>query len=73
MLLSALITLFRPDWLQAPAIAAASGGILFYISDTLLGYDRFERKINHGQSYVHLTYHLGQIGLILGAMLYFQK
>jgi alkenylglycerophosphocholine/alkenylglycerophosphoethanolamine hydrolase len=73
MLLSALITLFRPDWLQAPAIAAASGGILFYISDTLLGYDRFVRKINHGQSYVHLTYHLGQIGLILGAMLYFQK
>ncbi|KAF0106339.1 MAG: Uncharacterized protein FD147_2530 [Chloroflexi bacterium] len=73
MLLSTLITLFRADWMVAPAVFAASGGILFYISDTLLGYDRFVHKIKHGQSYVHLTYHVGQIGLITGAMLYHLK
>jgi hypothetical protein len=31
------------------------------------------RKLKHGQSYVHLTYHLGQIGLVTGTMLHFLK
>lgn len=73
MLLFSLITLFRSDWAGSAAILSASGGILFYISDTLLGYDRFVRRIKHGQSYVHLTYHLGQIGLVTGAMIFFLK
>jgi uncharacterized membrane protein YhhN len=73
MLLSALITLYRSDWMVAPAIFAASGAVLFFVSDVLLGYDRFVHKVSHGQSFVHLTYHLGQIGLIIGAMLYFTK
>lgn len=71
MLLSALITFFRSDWSILPASLATAGAILFYLSDTLLGYDRFVNKIYHGQSYVHLTYHLGQIGLVSGAMLHF--
>ncbi len=71
MLLSTLITFFRPDWQGSPSLFAASGGILFYVSDTLLGYDRFVKKIKHGQSFVHLTYHLGQIGLVVGATLHF--
>lgn len=71
MLLSALITFFRSDWTILPAALTAVGAILFYLSDTLLGYDRFVKKIDHGQSYVHLTYHLGQIGLVSGAMLHF--
>ena len=73
MLLSALITLFRADWQVAPAIFAACGGLLFFTSDSLLGYDRFVKKVKHGQSYVHLTYHLGQLGLILGSMLFLLK
>jgi len=71
MLLSALITFFRSDWSILPASLATVGAILFYISDTLLGYDRFVNKLHHGQSYVHLTYHLGQLGLVSGAMLHF--
>ena len=71
MLLSALLTLFRPDWAQLPGFLAAGGAILFYTSDTLLAFDRFVRKINHGQCYVHLTYHLGQIGIITGAVMHF--
>lgn len=68
MLLSALITLFRPEWQPLHAMMAAIGAALFFTSDSLLGYDRFVRKLKHGQSYVHLTYHLGQACLIIGAM-----
>ena len=70
MLLSALLTLFKQDWLQLPAFLAAAGAMLFFISDTLLVQDRFVRKIPHAQSYVHLTYHLAQFGIITGAVLH---
>jgi uncharacterized membrane protein YhhN len=73
MMLSTLITLFRSDWLLLPGILAASGGILFYASDSLLAFDRFVRKINHGQSLVHLTYHLAQFAIISGAVLHFLR
>ncbi len=71
MLLSALITLFRPEWQLLHAGFAALGAILFFTSDSLLAYDRFVRKLKHGQSYVHLTYHTGQACLIIGAMWHF--
>lgn len=71
MVFSALTTFFRTEWSLVSAILVSVGAVLFYISDTTLGYDRFVRKLKHGQSYVHLTYHLGQIGLVTGAMLHF--
>lgn len=73
MVFSALSTFFRSNWTLISAIFVGIGAVLFYISDTLLGYDRFVKKVKHGQSYVHLTYHLGQIGLVTGAMLHFLK
>lgn len=71
MLFSALSTLFRPEWQVAHAAIAAIGAALFFTSDSLLAYDRFVKKIPHGQSYVHLTYHVGQACLIIGAMSHF--
>jgi uncharacterized membrane protein YhhN len=71
MLLSALLTFYRPGWAVLPGLLAAIGGALFYISDVTLTYDRFTRKLKHGQSYVHLTYHLGQFCIISGAILHF--
>ena len=71
MVLSALVTSFRPDWSLPAAGLVSVGAVLFYISDTLLGYDRFVRKVKHGQSYVHLTYHIGQFCLVTGAILHF--
>lgn len=68
MLLSALITLFRPEWQPLHALLASIGAALFFTSDSLLAYDRFVRKLKHGQSYVHITYHVGQACLIIGAM-----
>lgn len=71
MLLSALLTLFKQDWLLLPAVFATSGAVLFFASDSMLVYDRFVSRFTHAQSYVHFTYHLGQFGIITGALLHF--
>ena len=71
MVLSAWLTFFRPGW-SFPAILYVSVGALFFmVSDTTLTYDRFVKKLNHGQSWVHLTYHLGQFLILTGAMTHF--
>jgi uncharacterized membrane protein YhhN len=70
MLLSALLTLFKQEWLLLPALLVSTGAVLFYTSDTLLVYDRFVRRFDRAQSYVHLTYHLAQFSLITGAVLH---
>lgn len=49
------------------------GGVLFFISDTLLAYDRFVSKVNRGQLWVHVSYHLGQISLAGGFLLLFKQ
>lgn len=70
MMLSALLTLFKEDWLLMPAVISTTGAVLFYASDTMLVYDRFVRRFDHAQSYVHLTYHLAQFALISGAIMH---
>ena len=71
MTLSALLCLIRPEWAQPAASLAAAGGVLFFTSDSMLSYDRFVNPIPHARFWVHLTYHLGQLGLIAGALLHF--
>ncbi|MEZ5165122.1 MAG: lysoplasmalogenase [Acidimicrobiales bacterium] len=45
-------------------MVAAIGGMLFMISDSLLGWDRFVGPVQGGRVAVHVTYHLGQMGLV---------
>jgi alkenylglycerophosphocholine/alkenylglycerophosphoethanolamine hydrolase len=71
MMISAVSTLFRLEWHQNAAIFAAAGGVLFFISDSLLALNRFVRPIRQGDLLVMVTYHLGQLGLALGAILNF--
>jgi len=49
------------------------GGVLFLISDTLLAYDRFVSRVNRGQLWVHVSYHLAQICLAGGFLLLFKQ
>jgi uncharacterized membrane protein YhhN len=75
MLLSALLTLARPvevpgAWQAGPSLLVSGGALLFYLSDALLAWNRFVGKLPSGRLGVHLTYHLGQIGLLLGAALH---
>jgi alkenylglycerophosphocholine/alkenylglycerophosphoethanolamine hydrolase len=69
MFLSALLTLQRSDWPRPAAWLAAAGALLFLISDTVLANNRFVSPIRGGRVIVIITYHLGQIALIAGALL----
>lgn len=73
MLLSALLTFFNPVWSTNAAAVSALGAAFFFVSDTTLSYDRFVKKIPHGRFWVHVTYHLGILGIVSGAMLQFVK
>lgn len=70
MVYSALMTWTRPGWPTISALSVSLGAIFFYISDTFLAWIRFVKPINHGRTMNMITYHLGQIGIILGAMLH---
>lgn len=45
-----------------------AGALLFLASDALLGYDRFVDDAPGGRVAVHVTYHLAQIALVIGAL-----
>jgi uncharacterized membrane protein YhhN len=73
MLFSALLTLVRTEWPAGPAILASLGALLFFLSDLSLAWNRFVRRLPHGRLQVMIPYHLGQIGIILGAAYFFLR
>lgn len=70
-LLSGLSTLARDAWAPAPALLAAGGALLLVISDLRLALDRFTTPISGARLWIRMTYHLGQVMLIGGALLFF--
>lgn len=44
---------------------AIGGALLFYASDTILGWTRFVREYTHSRLAIMATYHLAQLGLVL--------
>jgi alkenylglycerophosphocholine hydrolase len=73
MLLSALLAPFRPQWEFSPALLAACGALLFFISDSVLAWNKFVKHLPAGRLLVMVTYHLGQFALIGGAALNFRS
>jgi uncharacterized membrane protein YhhN len=73
MLLSALVTLARPEWEKTAAVFACLGAASFFLSDTLLARNRFVAPISKASLKVMVTYHLGQILIALGAATQFMK
>ncbi len=69
MWLSATLTLTNPAWQGPPSWLAAGGAILFTLSDLLLAYNRYVKKYARGQLVVRILYHLGQAGILAGALL----
>lgn len=63
MLVSALATLFRPEWTPVRRGMAIAGAGLFYASDTMLAWNQFVAPLPQRRLWVMITYHLGQIGL----------
>lgn len=69
MFLAAVSTLFRPDWPFQAAILASLGGGLFFLSDSILAYNRFVRSLPHGDILVMTTYHLAQLCIATAALM----
>lgn len=46
-------------------VFAAGGALLFYASDAVLAWNRFVRPLDHGRVITMVTYHLGQLGIVL--------
>jgi uncharacterized membrane protein YhhN len=73
MLFSALMTLFRIDWRLIPACLTSLGALSFIISDLVLSWNKFVKPIRRGRLLLMVTYHLGQILLVVGAAWQFGK
>ncbi len=72
MLLSALVTLVRSNWGTIAAVLVSLGAALFFLSDTLLAWNRFVTSISHASLKVRVTYHLGQILIAVGVAVQFR-
>jgi uncharacterized membrane protein YhhN len=44
---------------------ATGGAILFYVSDASIAWDRFVHPWSWARTWIMVTYHLGQAGLVL--------
>jgi uncharacterized membrane protein YhhN len=72
MLISAMWTLTSGDnnWIWPHAWLVSAGGFLFYLSDTLWGWNRHVSTFPNAQLIIRITYHLGQMGILSGAILH---
>jgi uncharacterized membrane protein YhhN len=68
MLYAALSTIFDPAWTTSAAFLVSVGAFLFYLSDLVLGWNKFVTPLTHGRTLNIVAYHLGQIGLIAGVI-----
>ncbi len=71
MVLSACLTLVKGDWIAGPALLVSGGAVLFFLSDTLLAWNRFVTPLPNAKLQVRVTYHSGQLLIVLGAFLHF--
>lgn len=69
MLLSAAACLTRPEWQPLPAAVVTLGALSFMFSDCVLAWNKFVAPLSWGRFVNMATYHLGQIGILLGVLL----
>jgi uncharacterized membrane protein YhhN len=68
MVVSAFATLGWGSWSGGAPAFAIAGAVLFFVSDSLIGWTRFVKAHRWGPVAIIVTYHLGQIGLVLGLL-----
>jgi len=71
MLDSAIISLADPAWSKTPAVLVSVGALLFFTSDIMNSWNRFVAPILNERIKIMVAYHLGQLGLAVGATLHF--
>lgn len=68
MAISAVLCLARPVWPDLAAVMAGTGGILFLLSDAMIGLDKLDRCLPKCKFWIIFSYHLAQF-LIVAAVL----
>ncbi len=68
MAISAVLCLARPGWSDLAALLAGTGGILFFVSDAMIGLDKLDKRLPKYKFWIILSYHLGQF-LIVAAII----
>jgi uncharacterized membrane protein YhhN len=68
MIFSALTTFWQPEWAFVNALLVSTGALLFGISDSMLAYERFIKRIPNAHVWIMMTYHLAQVFIISGAI-----
>jgi len=71
MVLSACLSLVKEDWNAGPALLVSGGAVLFFLSNTLLAWNRFVSSLPNSKFKVRVTYHSGQLLIVLGSFLHF--
>lgn len=61
-----ILVVIAAEVLTAPILALLAGSLFFFVSDSLLAYDRFKRKLPKIRVWIMFTYHLAQFSLALG-------
>jgi uncharacterized membrane protein YhhN len=72
MLISALLNLFKSEWLLQNALLTGLGALSFFLSDSMLAWNRFVASSRYGRLPEMVAYHLGQILIIAGVILQFR-
>jgi uncharacterized membrane protein YhhN len=73
MLLSAMQTIFNPEWKTNASLLVTLGAACFMLSDSILAHNRFVTPIPNGRLYNMIAYHAGQIMLIAGIGIQYAK
>jgi len=69
MLFSAWMNFLRPEWGGIPALLSAMGATLFFISDSVLARETFQKPFPGSRFIVMSSYLVGQLGIITGALM----
>jgi uncharacterized membrane protein YhhN len=70
LLVFSIIAVVFVSYFSVPFLFLPIGALLFNISDSLLAYDRFKRKMPRIRVWVMVTYHLAQFSLAWGFLTY---
>lgn len=73
MLYAATITLLDNDWNYQNAFMVSTGALAFYFSDILNAWVRFVSDISAGRLKIMMTYHIGQILLVMGMVSHYNN
>ncbi len=60
-------------WKDIEALLVGCGGLLFFISDTVLAWNLYIRYIPNSKLINRITYHVGQIAIICGIAIHFTR